>query len=522
MAGTQDLIRSIATLATCNPFTPERFELERKILGTDSEPLDSLTWHRSNRSGDAKNESQRPNVIRLTNLADRSVEEILKQGNLDESIQQDYWAVATYLLLYRHITPLDESKLGAGPTSYRGSISTQWENFWEDYQRIFTLGDSFRPKPSEAAHLFACLTQVHRAFFNIFDQILGTSAPIGALRAQAWESIFTCSLIDYHDFMFKNMRDFSTLITGSSGTGKELVARAIGLSQYIPFDHKTKTFAASANQHFLPLNLSALTPTLIESELFGHRKGSFTGAVSDRAGWLESCGPHGCVFLDEIGELDLELQVKLLRVLQARTYTRIGENEVRHFHGKIIAATNRNLEHEIERGSFREDFYFRICSDRIQTPTLREQLACVGSDLEWMVESILRRQGVSDPAGIAQHVTNWIHENLGDAYSWPGNIRELEQCVRSYLIRKKYIPLETTNRPWRKPSLPGWLQPVLEQSLTADELTCRYCTWIYSQVGSYEQVSRIVKLDRRTVKSKIDPVLLEQLKSPKDESEHSL
>ena len=158
-------------------------------------------------------------------------------------------------------------------------------------------------------------------------------------------------------------------MTGATGTGKELVARAIGLSRYVPFNEKSQSFQHDFAGSFRAVNLSALSPTLIESELFGHRRGSFTGAVEDRTGWLESCGPHGTVFLDEIGELDPGIQVKLLRVLQTRTFQRIGETDERRFEGKIIAATNRNLDEELEGGDFRADFYYRLCADRVTTPT---------------------------------------------------------------------------------------------------------------------------------------------------------
>ena len=120
-----------------------------------------------------------------------------------------------------------------------------------------------------------------------------------------------------------------TLVTGPSGTGKELVARAIALSRYIPFDATARAFAERPEESFFPLNLSALSPTLIESELFGHRRGAFTGAVGDRAGYLEACPPLGTVFLDEIGEVEGAIQVKLLRVLDrgaARRLLLAGEH----------------------------------------------------------------------------------------------------------------------------------------------------------------------------------------------------
>lgn len=174
--------------------------------------------------------------------------------------------------------------------------------------------------------------------------------------------------------LLASLRDVTTLITGPSGTGKELVARAVGLSGYIPFDDKTAAFASDFVGSFHALNLSALPVTLIESELFGHRRGAFTGAVSDRRGWLEICEPGGAVFLDEIGDLDPVVRVKLLRVLETRTFQPVGGTTSRRFHGKIIAATNRDLAEGMRTGQFRPDFYYRLCSDVIVTPSLHDQL----------------------------------------------------------------------------------------------------------------------------------------------------
>jgi transcriptional regulator with AAA-type ATPase domain len=193
-------------------------------------------------------------------------------------------------------------------------------------------------------------------FWHIFDNIVGESMPIARLRAAVWQSIFTHDMRRYRRSLYNRISDVTTLITDPSGTGKELVARAIGLSQYIAFDAQRQCFSGDMTNMFLTLNLSALSPTLIESELFGHRKGAFTGAVADRAGWLEISPRNGTVFLDEIGELDAAIQVKLLRVVQSRVFQRLGETDERPFHGKIIAATNRDLAAEIRAGRFREDF----------------------------------------------------------------------------------------------------------------------------------------------------------------------
>ena len=199
--------------------------------------------------------------------------------------------------------------------------------------------------------MIACFFQLRRAFFHVFFFIVGRSPAAARLRAAAWESIFTHDLRRYQRSLYRHLGDVTTLITGPSGTGKELVARAIGLSRYVPFDGQAGRFVENFHEGFHAVNLSALSPTLIESELFGHRRGAFTGAVADRVGWLESCPANGSVFLDEIGELDPAIQVKLLRVLQRRTFQRLGDTADRRFPGKILAATNRDLVAEIDGGA---------------------------------------------------------------------------------------------------------------------------------------------------------------------------
>lgn len=497
---------AISRLATCNPFSPTRFQIEKEILKGRCEPFDSIAWNRTREN----REVERPNVIELTKIAEAIVEDVSTSKTLPDELHDDYWNVATYYLLYRHITNLPTDELRSKNKKHQKLVYDSWANFWLEYQRVFGVGGAYEVSKPAAAHLFACLTQIHRAFFIIFDHILGESLPISRLREQVWESIFTCSIRRYHDLLFDRMRDLSTLVTGPSGTGKELVARAIGLSQYVPFDHEPCHFQFESDGCFLPLNLSALSPTLIESELFGHRKGAFTGAVTDRVGWLESCSKYGAVFLDEIGELDLNLQVKLLRVLQERTYCRLGETAERTFAGKIIAATNRNLAEEIESGNFREDFYFRICTDRIETPTLQEQLRDHPEDLEWLVQSITRKHLGEPNEEIANDVVSWISENLGDTYPWHGNTRELEQCVRSFIIRQEYQPLKIS-RTVNSQTIPRWLLPMYNGELTAEEVLQLYCTWMYSKLGSYEKTSQCLKLDRRTVKAKIDETLLAEL-----------
>ena len=301
----------------------------------------------------------------------------------------------------------------------------------------------------------------------------------------------------YQRSLYDRMGDIVTLITGPSGTGKELVARAVGLSRFVPFDATAGRFAVDFASAFYPLNLSALSPTLIESELFGHRKGAFTGALQDREGYFEDCGAFGTVFLDEIGETDPSVQVKLLRVLQTRQFQRLGDTQLRPFVGKVMAATNRELTDEIARGTFREDFYFRLCADRIRTPALREVLSGRGNELEVLVRHIsLRVAGPQDGLALMEEACEWITKHLGSSYGWPGNFRELEQCVRNILIHGDYEP-EAVGRGSETGEM---LKRAKASDLTANELLSQYAQDLYKRLGSYEETARVMQVDRRTAK----------------------
>jgi transcriptional regulator with PAS, ATPase and Fis domain len=312
----------------------------------------------------------------------------------------------------------------------------------------------------------------------------------------------------YRRTLYARMGEFATLITGPSGTGKELAARAIAESRYVPFDDRRLAFADDGEQVFFPINISALSPTLVESELFGHRRGAFTGAVADRRGWLETCPGLGSVFLDELGDMDPAIQVKLLRVIETRTFHPVGDTAARQFQGKLIAATNRDLAQAMRKGQFREDLYYRLCSDQIATPSMAEQLAASPGVLRELVVYMSRRVAGAEGDTLAEEVMPWIDAHLGADYPWPGNYRELEQCVKNLLIRGNYRPART---PVDDPA-EEFAQQARAGSLPADELLARYVTLVYSRTGSYEETSRRLALDRRTVKAKIDGALLARLR----------
>jgi DNA-binding NtrC family response regulator len=478
-------LSAVSKLAYCNPFLPERKIHEKAALGKDYVSRE-VVWSAS--VADPAEAS--PNVERLHARLEPLIEKIhSRAGELapsDAAIYQD----CVHHLLYQRYYP--KFVAASKDWGFYRTFAADWARY------LARDGDRFE-SASEAPHFFACFRQVQRAFHHIFDNIIGNSMPAANLRASVWQSAFTHDLRRYRRILYAKMHDFPTLITGPSGTGKELVARAIAGSRYVAFDPVRCRFADAFEETFLPVNLAALSPALIESELFGHRRGSFTGAIGDRKGWLESCPPGGSVFLDELGEMDLSIQVKLLRVIETRSFSPVGDTAVREFPGKLIAATNRDLEAGIQTGRFREDLYYRLCADLIQTPSLREQIEDSPNVLHDLILFMVRRAVGSEADRCMPEVEAWIHAHLPAHYDWPGNYRELEQCVRNLIIRRSYKPLAERNASPEGAFLARWRNG----DLTVDELVSQYAAQVYRSTGSYEQTARKLAIDRRTVKSMV-------------------
>ena len=203
--------------------------------------------------------------------------------------------------------------------------------------------------------------------------------------------------------------DATVLIQGPSGTGKELVARAI------------HNLSNRSKGPFVAVEFAAISPNLLESEMFGHEKGAFTGAVSRRIGRFEAAN-HGTIFLDEISEMPLELQVKLLRVLQEREFQRVGSNETVKCDIRIVAATNRDLAAYVKEGKFREDLYYRLNVIDMRLPALKERTG----DVPLLVNRYLREFGGKSVSPDAMR--------LLEAYQWPGNVRELRNAVEKMCV----------------------------------------------------------------------------------------
>ncbi len=233
-----------------------------------------------------------------------------------------------------------------------------------------------------------------------FDEIVGESPEIRSLIEQLRIVSDTAATV---------------LIEGESGTGKELVARAI---------HKN---SRRASKPFIPIHCGALCETLVESELFGYERGAFTGAVAKKAGLIE-LADGGTLFLDEIGEIPLATQVKLLRVLETHEFMRVGGTEPRRVDIRVIAATNRNLQEEVEEGRFREDLYYRLNVVKITVPPLRMRR----SDIPLLVSHFLREFAKEHGRGeisLSQEALQKLQ-----SYHWPGNVRQLRNVVETLVI----------------------------------------------------------------------------------------
>jgi DNA-binding NtrC family response regulator len=276
------------------------------------------------------------------------------------------------------------------------------------------------------------------------------------------------------------------LITGESGTGKELVARAI--------------HAASADRErpFVAVSCTALAPGVLESELFGHVKGAFTGAVADRPGRFELSG-KGTLFLDEIAEIPLELQAKLLRVLQERTFERVGDARSIALEARIIAATHRDLGQMVARGTFREDLYYRLRVVEIGLPPLRER----ATDIPILVEGLLAKIN-HDLGKDIRFVTPAALARL-QGHAWPGNVRELENTLTRAVVLAKTDVLDETLLPLATPSEAPALPETDGTLPTLREIERRHILRVLVHTGwNKRRACAVLDISRPTLDRKIE------------------
>jgi DNA-binding NtrC family response regulator len=296
----------------------------------------------------------------------------------------------------------------------------------------------------------------------------------------------------------------SILITGESGVGKELVANAI---------HE---LSPRAKGPLVKVHCAALAASLLESELFGHEKGAFTGAVSRKRGRFELAN-EGTLFLDEIGEIDQNIQIKLLRVLQEKQFERVGGEETLDVDVRIVAATNRDLKKDIEKGNFREDLYYRLNVVNIQVPPLRERK----DDLPLLISAFLREcseENGKNISGIDDKARSRLY-----AYAWPGNVRELRNCIESALVMCKGNIITAGDLP---PTLQantedGWIRIPLGSTMEdAEKIIIR--DTLAAQKGNKSKAAEVLAIGRKTLHRKLSGEAAEEEEEEFNHGQHGI
>lgn len=470
----------VRAAALANPFSDERIEIDLKIAGL------------------SPGISSKDRITRLTHEVHTRVNRLSQKGRIsisqyageDRDIMETVFLFDYFHQFIDQFDRLIPKQIKAGEKSVKVS-------FYRD--AISYLQEKGFPKEL-AIHYFAMSYQLRRAFFFIDHSLIGTSPCMKKLRKSLWNNVFTHNLGLYNEYLWNSMEDFSTMILGETGTGKGTAAMSVGRSGYIPFDEKKESFVQGFTKSFVSLNLSQFPETLIESELFGHKKGAFTGASEDYKGVFDRCSPFGSIFLDEIGEVSIPIQIKLLQVIQERKFYPVGSHEKRRFEGRVIAATNRPFQKLREQKILRDDFFYRLCSDIIIVPPLRQRIREMPSELDDLVAHVIERIIGVPSEELTQMALDKIKSQPGSDYQWPGNVRELEQCVRRILLKGSY---EGDYSPV-KPDLCSHLSNAVNKgNIDAQGLLTGYCCMLYRQHKTYEAVSSITGLDRRTVKKYI-------------------
>jgi len=470
----KELIKLISRAAFENPFSREREELDRKIVGGNKKLSRSAIINKV-----IKISSDNIKQLKNKNINNYSGEE-----------KQDIIYLFLFEVYHKYRVQFDDlivKQIAAGDSSLKVPFSNS------------ALSDliNYGFDENEAARYFSIFYQMRRSFYFIFNTLPGKSNCMEDFHRSLWDNIFTHDIRRYEKNLWNKMEDFSTLLLGETGTGKGTAAAAIGRSGFIPFNIKGQFFEESFMKTFVQINLSQFPETLIESELFGHRKGAFTGAVESHEGVFSLSSFCGSIFLDEIGDVSIPIQIKLLRILQDRTFSPVGSHKKLRFDGRVIAATNKSIDKLRQEGSFRDDFFYRLCSDIITVPTLRQRVSENSSELSLLLKKTINKITSQDSKEIYDMVYETVISSLGNNYSWPGNVRELEQCVRRILLTNQY---KGDVKPVSKDLQNKIADDIFAENYDAQTLIADYCKLLYERYGSYQNVARITSLDRRTVK----------------------
>lgn len=478
-AADREFFRRVSEAAFANPFGKDRTELDLKIADRSQGDQNGLLDEVLAKVAD------RVRTLESEGLADIRIYE----GN-DLELAQVIFLFDIYHRCNDDFDGLIHEQIRTGDSPCRATFANN----------VLSMLAKRGFNRERALKIFAIFYQIRRAYYFIDRGLVGQSPSMMTLRMHLWNSVFTHNIRWYDNFLYDRMEDFSTLLLGETGSGKGAAAVAIGRSGFIPFDPDKGCFAGSFTRNFISINLSQFHESLIESELFGHKKGSFTGAVDDHEGIFSRCTPNGSIFLDEIGDASIPVQIKLLQVLQARIFSPMGSHAKLRFHGRVIAATNKSIDELRLEKKFRDDFFYRLCSDIISVPALRQRIQEDERELDTLLSFLVSRMIGNPNDELVYMVRNALDRDLGKGYNWPGNVRELEQAVRRILITNHYKgDCGMSNLDLRERLIKG----IDTGTLDADAVVRSYCYLLYQRHATYEEVARRTGLDRRTVKKHI-------------------
>jgi DNA-binding NtrC family response regulator len=381
---------------------------------------------------------------------------------------------------------------------------------------------------------------MYRAWYFPWKLIPGAAPGTARARAAILEACVGKDVAAYYrQGLWRTMAEQPVLITGETGTGKELAAKCIAGARFLPFDVQTRRFAAAPLSGCHVVNLSDASSTLFDAQLSGHVRGAFTGATEDAPGYLGLAADGGTLVFDEFGEISNDIQVKLLRPVENRVYRRVGDGATRAFGGRFVFSTNRDLGAMVRRGKFREDLYTRVNVLRVVMPPLRRILRDAPDERWHYVHGFVAEMLSQSP----ESWDGWAYKIEADiarhraGETWRGNLRALRNHVRQAVLSSGLVPDGTDRLPDTgpepgsaagssdrraptsrrrhesdRPEEPGLLtQDALSRGLSLDDWIRTIVTRTYAMSGRNKQeTARRLKIDWRTVSQWIDYALLER------------
>lgn len=510
-------LEPVSRLHATNPFEPAWEDLLKAALGRKYIPADTVAY--------APNGTPRTSRIRLgeqlawmLTLATLRLEE----GVAGTPRELEVYQGAAIYGLWDQLSPrlqklIDDDEIEVA----------FYDHFVERHRSLLGYPGLTAPEP---AHLLALFYQAQRAWYFASSKIRGGSPSARAARAAVWRANMGVDISAYADGLHRRMDEIPVLITGETGTGKELAAECVGWSRYLPFDPATRRFAMKYAAGFHVRNLCEVPRELVESALFGHKRGSFTGADTDATGCFALPKQYGSLFLDEIGELPEHVQVKLLRPLQSREYVPVGETRPRKILGRHLFATHRDLDALCREGRFRPDLHERMNGVSIHMPPLRQMIAEAPEEMRYYVRWFVAAK-IDDPERVekwTERVVNAIAaKRIGDP--WSRNLRELKNYTERYLLTdgrmstpeervRVSMPVAEEKRAPEGHGAPesaclpssGILGPRAKAGeITVEELTRAYVTRVHVLTGqNRSETARRTGLNWRTVGQRLDPARL--------------